>query len=257
MRGDGLDEGRGVVQLLGDVVGEVDVEPRVGAALLEAEAGLVELDTDLDRLAATGVAAPPPALDPPGVPLPQAARPMAASAATVAALIRPSFILVFPPCCCPGSVTQHGAGKMGLRSVREDLAEEVLGPVRLRVVEELLRRGGLDDLAVVHEDDTVARRAKPISWVTTIMVMPDLASWIMTSRTSLIISGSSAEVGSSKSMTLGSMASDRAIATRCCWPPESWAGYLAAWCDADPPSSSWHAAPRPTSSACGPSWGPA
>ena len=57
----------------------------------------------------------------------------------------------------------------------------------------------------------------------------------MTSRTSLIISGSSAEVGSSKSITLGSIASARAIATRCCWPPESWAGYLSAWsADADP-----------------------
>ena len=43
----------------------------------------------------------------------------------------------------------------------------------------------------------------------------------MTSSTSLIISGSSAEVGSSKSMTLGFMASARAIAARCCWPPES------------------------------------
>ena len=51
----------------------------------------------------------------------------------------------------------------------------------------------------------------------------------MTSRTSLIISGSRAEVGSSKSMTLGSIASERAIATRCCWPPESWAGYFCAW----------------------------
>ena len=51
----------------------------------------------------------------------------------------------------------------------------------------------------------------------------------MTSRTSLIISGSSAEVGSSKSITFGSMASARAIATRCCWPPESWAGYFSAW----------------------------
>ena len=46
----------------------------------------------------------------------------------------------------------------------------------------------------------------------------------MTSRTSLIISGSSAEVGSSKSMTFGCMASARAMATRCCWPPESCAG---------------------------------
>ena len=57
----------------------------------------------------------------------------------------------------------------------------------------------------------------------------------MTSRTSLIISGSSAEVGSSNSITFGSMARARAMATRCCWPPESWAGYFVAWCaDADP-----------------------
>src|SRR5438094_375741 len=37
------------------------------------------------------------------------------------------------------------------------------------------------------------RRANPISWVTTIMVMPLLARSVMTSSTSLIISGSSAE----------------------------------------------------------------
>jgi len=51
----------------------------------------------------------------------------------------------------------------------------------------------------------------------------------MTSRTSLIISGSSAEVGSSNSMAIGSIDSARAIATRCCWPPESWPGYLSLW----------------------------
>ena len=46
----------------------------------------------------------------------------------------------------------------------------------------------------------------------------------MTSRTSPIISGSSALVGSSKSIRAGFIASARAIATRCCWPPDSWAG---------------------------------
>ena len=70
--------------------------------------------------------------------------------------------------------------------------------------------------------------AKPISWVTHSMVMPVSASSIITSSTSLIISGSSAEVGSSNSMIFGFMHSDRAMATRCCWPPESWPGYLAA-----------------------------
>ena len=40
-------------------------------------------------------------------------------------------------------------------------------------------------------------------------------------RTSPTISGSSALVGSSKSIRSGFMDSARAIATRCCWPPES------------------------------------
>ncbi len=48
----------------------------------------------------------------------------------------------------------------------------------------------------------------------------------MVSSTSLTISGSSAEVGSSNSMIFGFMQSERAIATRCCWPPESWPGYF-------------------------------
>ena len=74
-----------------------------------------------------------------------------------------------------------------------------------------------------------AFRAKPISWVTTIMVMPCRASATITSSTSLTISGSRAEVGSSNRITLGSMASARAIATRCCCPPDSWAGYFSAW----------------------------
>src|SRR5260221_1351171 len=69
-------------------------------------------------------------------------------------------------------------------------------------------------------------RAKPISWVTTIMVMPSLASSTITSSTSLIISGSSAEVGSSKSIAMGSSESARVIATRCCCPPESCPGNL-------------------------------
>ena len=51
----------------------------------------------------------------------------------------------------------------------------------------------------------------------------------MTSSTSVIISGSSAEVGSSNSMMRGCMASARAMATRCCWPPESWLGKASAF----------------------------
>ena len=70
------------------------------------------------------------------------------------------------------------------------------------------------------------------------MVMPLAASSIITSRTSVIISGSSALVGSSNSITLGCIASARAIATRCCWPPESCAGSLVACCATPTRSSS-------------------
>jgi hypothetical protein len=48
------------------------------------------------------------------------------------------------------------------------------------------------------------------------MVIPSSASAIIVSSTSLIISGSSAEVGSSNSMIRGRMQRDRAMATRCC-----------------------------------------
>ena len=46
----------------------------------------------------------------------------------------------------------------------------------------------------------------------------------MTTSTSPTSSGSSADVTSSNSITCGSIISARAIATRCCWPPESWCG---------------------------------
>ena len=54
--------------------------------------------------------------------------------------------------------------------------------------------------------------------------MPSCARLRITARTSRTSSGSSAEVASSKSITCGFMARARAMATRCCWPPESWLG---------------------------------
>src|SRR5688500_7557766 len=78
--------------------------------------------------------------------------------------------------------------------------------------------------ASMNRTRSATSRAKPISWLTTIIVIPSWARAFMTSRTSLIISGSSAEVGSSNSMILGSMHSARAMATRCCWPPDSCVG---------------------------------
>ncbi len=63
-------------------------------------------------------------------------------------------------------------------------------------------------------------RANPISWVTTNMVMPSDASCRMTSSTSPTSSGSRADVASSNIMIWGFIASARAMATRCCCPPE-------------------------------------
>ena len=92
---------------------------------------------------------------------------------------------------------------------------------------------------------SAALRAKPISWLTTIMVIPLSRNERMTSSTEPTSSGSSALVGSSNSMTRGSSAIERAMATRCCWPPESWPGVWAAR-SARPTRSS---AARPSASA--------
>ena len=78
------------------------------------------------------------------------------------------------------------------------------------------------------------------------MVIPASRRPRMTPSTSPTSSGSSALVGSSNSITRGSSARDRAMATRCCCPPESCAGR---W---SPRSASptWARAARPAASAC-------
>ena len=60
------------------------------------------------------------------------------------------------------------------------------------------------------------------------MVIPCCANSFITSRTSPTISGSRAEVGSSKSMMSGFMAKPRAIATRCFCPPDKLSGVASA-----------------------------
>ena len=82
--------------------------------------------------------------------------------------------------------------------------------------------GNLD--AYDFRDDIANEVANFISCVTTIQDIPCAARVRMTSITSRFSSGSRAEVGSSKSMTSGSMASARAIETRWAWPPDSCAG---------------------------------
>ncbi|CNJ91585.1 Protein of uncharacterised function (DUF1602) [Mycobacterium tuberculosis] len=72
--------------------------------------------------------------------------------------------------------------------------------------------------------------AKRISWVTSTQVMPSSVSSRITVSTSPTVSGSRAEVTSSNRISSGRMAKARAMATRCCWPPESWPGYASALC---------------------------
>ena len=73
-----------------------------------------------------------------------------------------------------------------------------------------------------------ARRiASSKSWVMKTMVLWSV-SWSRrnSSCISRRISGSSAENGSSRNHSSGSTASERAMPTRCCWPPESWCGIV-------------------------------
>ena len=109
--------------------------------------------------------------------------------------------------------------------ILQHLGEKLLQPGVLGMGEEGLGLVLLGDIASSIKSTRVAtERAKPISWVTTTMVMPSSASSFIISSTSPTISGSRAEVGSSKSITSGFMAKARAMAMRCCWPPESCLG---------------------------------
>ena len=72
-------------------------------------------------------------------------------------------------------------------------------------------------------------RAKLISCVAMIIVMPISLRSRTSCSTSLTSCGSSALVISSSSISFGSIASARTIATRCCWPPESRSGNSSAF----------------------------
>ena len=108
-------------------------------------------------------------------------------------------------------------------------AEKALRSLFLGRAEHVGRRALLDDRpSSMKTTRSATSRAKRTSCVTTIMVMPASASRRMTASTSPTSSGSSADVGSSNSINRGGIASARAIATRCCWPPESRCGSLSA-----------------------------
>ena len=107
--------------------------------------------------------------------------------------------------------------RVGLKDRADSYPIQLSGGQKQRIA--IVRALAMKPKVMLFDEPT--SRAKPISWVTTTMVMPSSASSFMTSRTSPTISGSRAEVGSSKSMTLGFMARARTMAMRCFWPPES------------------------------------
>ena len=64
-----------------------------------------------------------------------------------------------------------------------------------------------------------------IWWVMSTTVMPSCwLSRLSSCKIEWVVWGSSALVASSQSRTVGLLASARAMATRCFWPPESWLG---------------------------------
>ena len=122
------------------------------------------------------------------------------------------------------------------------------------------RVAALRDRLVLHhpavaEHRSRARRTRrcPCSWVMSTTVMPrSRLSRCRISMISTLVRLSRLPVGSSARISSGSLTSARAIATRCCWPPESWLGRVVERARRGRPRSSsararLRGAPRPPS----------
>ena len=132
-----------------------------------------------------------------------------------------------PAPCCSARRTRRRSGWPGSRTARPGRRAARAGP------------------AFITPTRSATASASSWSWVTNSVVVPT-SSWTrrISSRSWARTLASSADSGSSSSSTCGSMASARASATRCCWPPESWWAYLSA-CSPSPTRSSISAARRP------------
>src|SRR6476469_609718 len=82
------------------------------------------------------------------------------------------------------------------------------------------------------------------SWVTRTTVRPSAFSSANSFSTAAAVAESRFPVGSSPRRIGGSLASARAIAARCCWPPDNVAGSLFAWSSIPTRDSSSHARSR-------------
>jgi hypothetical protein len=108
----------------------------------------------------------------------------------------------------------------------EFVGEELAAALGPGAAEELRRRPLLLDPARVEEDHVRRHLAGEGHLVRHEDHRPPLLGELPDDLQDLPeSSGSRAEVGSSKSIAFGSMARARAMAARCCWPPERKAGY--------------------------------
>jgi hypothetical protein len=101
----------------------------------------------------------------------------------------------------------------------------------------------LDDAAAVDEENAVCDSPRESHLAP--IIIPWSASLRITLRTSPASSGSSTEVDSSNKIALGCIASARAMATRCCWPPETRGGCASAFSSSPTCVSSDACAPAP------------
>ncbi len=116
------------------------------------------------------------------------------------------------------------------RHANAALSETFMRPFRLAVAH---RWRGVDAARCARRSGSCRRasaesasrgRRRSSSWVITTTVRPAAESLSKSSSTSSVLWLSRAPVGSSASSRTGSVAIARATATRCCWPPDSWAG---------------------------------
>src|SRR6516225_5892630 len=139
----------------------------------------------------------------------------------------------------------------------QNLGQENLRTVAARLIEELGRGRVLDNAALVHEHHALGHLARKPHLVRDHHHGHPVARERDHDIEHLVDHlGVQRRGRSSNSMAIGSMASARAIATRCCWPPESWPENLAA-CSRRPtrsssfmPRCSLSARPRPSTLTC-------
>ena len=84
-------------------------------------------------------------------------------------------------------------------------------------------RASVDEHALLEVDDPVRACSAAFGSCVTMMIVLPSSSFSRSSRPriSSAVVRSRSPVGSSATMSVGSVISARAIATRCCWPPDS------------------------------------